>query len=402
MSAKSSDSKSDDDIVYYNASLYNPSDVPIPASITDLRSQNVIDYPEDWHMSVIRFDIDSEEIPTTIVPMNSTAPGFQQSKLIITIRESGVSYQANVNVFNYASNPVTGSPPAGSIYSYDEFLTNLNVAAAAAYAAYVLAIGVGHTATVAPYFAMDAQTNIIRCYFQDTYITGNIAPPSPPLEIWVNYLLYRYMVNIPHQISTYNDPTGLDVKILLNSNFTIPISSADRSGFPRDISLTAMPGLVNYTSQETQSVQPWDGISSIFITTRSLPIQSEYLPTNSDPLQNQSFSSQSSPVISDFSINTSNVLEFRQKITYLPSAEYRMVHLAGREGIKRIDAQFWFRAQNGVAYPINIPPNGSCSLKLIFRRAHTHFNILDDKNETSRNPPSEPPMLGSGRRRAIR
>lgn len=392
-SLKTNDTKASEDLVYYNASLYNPTNAPLPASISDVRGQNIIDYPEDWHMSVVRFDISSAEIPTAIVPMASTATGFQPSTLVATLRYLGIDYSSTVQIFNYPIDWSGGAPPAGSVFSYNELLTQINAAYAAAYA-----LIPGPSSSAPPFFAMDGETNVIRCYFQDTYITaGN------PISIIMNYPLYVYLFNLPHNRISWDPAVVASVELILNSGFTVAISGVDRSNFPRQVSLVNMPGAVNYVSQETQSLETWDAISSIFITTNSLPIQAEYLPTTAAPTQNQTFSSLSSQVISDFAVDTPNPLGFRQRIVYLPTAEYRMIHLSGRDGVKRIDAQFWYRTKAGIAYPINIPVGGSCGLKILFRRAHAHHKIdelergpyrnLEDTEERSLG------ALGMGRRR---
>lgn len=394
---KVSDLKAEnEDIVYYNASLYNPNTYPIPASITDIRSQNVIDYPEDWHMSVVRFDISTLEVPTTIVPMQNSDYGYQPSRLIATLSMAGIQYSAPVEIFNFSPSTFGEIPPAGSVFSYSEVLLQINAAYAAAYA-----LIPGPTSSAPPYFAMDAQTNIIRCYFQDTYITD----PNP-ISILMNYSLYTYFVNMPHDRSVWDPVNEATVQLLLDSSFTIPISNVDRTGYPRAVSLAAMPGQVNYISQETKGLETWDAISNIFITSNALPIQSEYLPTTATPTQNQTFSAQSSPVISDFVVDTENPLSFRQKIEYLPTAEYRMIHLAGREGIKRVDAQFWYRTRSGQAHQIILPPQGSCGIKIMFRRAHAHARMLSSKEEIYRNPESAEERavqsFGAARRRAVR
>lgn len=394
---KVSDLKAEnEDIVYYNASLYNPNTYPIPASITDIRSQNVIDYPEDWHMSVVRFDISTLEVPTAIIPMQNSLPGYQPSLLTAILSMAGIQYSAPVQIFNYASSTFGEVPPIGAVFSYSELITQINAAYAAAYA-----LIPGPTSSAPPYFAMDAQTNILRCYFQDTYITDPNA-----IGIGMNYSLYTYLVNMPHNRTVWNPVTESTTELLLNTSFTIPISNVDRTGYPRAVSLVAMPGQVNYVSQETKGIETWDSLASIFITSNALPIQSEYLPTTSTPTQNQTFSSQSSPVISDFVVDTENPLSFRQKIEYLPTAEYRMIHLAGREGIKRVDAQFWYRTKSGQTYPIILPPQGSCGLKIMFRRAHAHQRMLAHKEEIYRNPENHEERatksFGTGRMRAAR
>ena len=53
---------------------------------------------------------------------------------------------------------------------------------------------------------------------------------------------------------------------------------------------------------------------------------------------------------------------------YLPTAEYRMIQLGGREPIMRVNLQAWWTDFSGNSYPIELSESGSFSAKVLFRK----------------------------------
>src|SRR5579883_1502974 len=120
------DQKHDDDLLYYNAIMHNTGTIPTLAAISDIRGQALLNKPEDWHMSVVRFVLASELIPLANLPI---AAGGLSSTLQFTVTFGGVDYP------DFVALPVTpytatalGSLvlEGGDILSYDDLLDLFN------------------------------------------------------------------------------------------------------------------------------------------------------------------------------------------------------------------------------------------------------------------------------------
>lgn len=345
------------DIVYYNASLFNPSlGQPIPAAVSDIRSQALVDHPREWECSVVRFDLSANLLPPAVVPMPQppvVGPSVP-TLLKVTLRYLGVDYQAVVNIGS------TSTATYGFVFSIDALVGAINTALAAAFA-----LIPGPSSTAPPVFAFNPVTQLITLYYQDTYVTA-----VNPIDIYVNSALYNYIVSMPAAFFGYNLPTGRDFRIQVESSSALaqPAVGA-RSGLP--VIVQTIAGNLRSLSQAGPSLNSWNGVRSLIITT-TMPINSESLPLTSLAGQNSTFSSNSLPILSDFVLGaepSTNPVVDRITVEYLPTAEYRMVQLRGNEPIVRLDLKWFFSLFDGTIREVLIPPGGFCSAKVMFRRS---------------------------------
>lgn len=347
------------DVVYYNATLFNPSTgQPVPAYISDTRSQAIINHPNKFECSIVRFDLSADLLPPAVAPMppfpGGALPADLPSLLRVTLRYLGVDYQTIVLI------GVVSADTYGFVYAIDELTRRVNTALATSFAAIP-----GPSSTAPPQLIFDPKTQLLSLYYQATYVTaGN------PIEIWVNSSLYKYMVSIPAAFAGYNNANGRDFRIQVESNsaLTIPAVGA-RAGYPSTIQ--AVAGEVRQLQQAGPSMNSWNGVRSLFITT-SMPINAESLPTNPLLAQNSSYSSNTLPILSDFVLGVdpgTNPVVDRISVAYLPTAEYRMVQMRGNEPLTRVDLKWFYTLFDGTIREVLIPPGGFCSAKIMFRRS---------------------------------
>ena len=355
-------STNEDDLVYYNANLFNPTGgQPVPAFISDIRSQAVIDRPEDWQVSVVRFDVTSGLMPPMTLPMGvppTNTPGVYPSALRVVLRYLGVDYAAAVQVFCFSADLF------GAVYGLDELAARFNTALATAYA-----LIPGPSSSEPPVIAFNAVTQLFTLYYQATYVTA-----ANPIEIYLNAQAYGYLQILSAAFFGWSSPSGRDFRIQVESPgaITLPPSAPPpgRAGYPTIVQ--AIAGEVRALSQQGVSTASTNGVRSILITT-SMPISSESLPASSlAGQQNSTYSSNSLPILSDFVVGGSdpaeNPVADRLQITYLPTAEYRMIQMRGLEPIKRVDLKFYYTLLSGELRQLSIPPGGHVSAKLMFRR----------------------------------
>lgn len=342
-------------IRYYNASMFNPvTGQVVPASISDVRAASLIERPDDWECSIVRFDISAALLPPIVVPLVAPPPAAATvpTLLRVTLRSLGVDFQQPVNVFTTPDTP-------GFIYSIDELMTAINLAFAAAFAAMPAVVGV----TSPPMLAFNPVTQLINIFYQATYVTA-------PVEVYLNSAAYRMIPSLPAAFFGYNNVDGKDYRLQLDANtaVTIPAVGA-RAGYP-----TIVQAVANEVRQSTQagpSLSALNGVRSIYIST-DLPIAAESLPNSVGVAQNTNTSSASQSILTDFLLSSDpgeNPISDRINISYLPTAEYRMIQMLGNQPISRIRLDWYYTLYDGTIGRMNIPPGGVCSAKLMFRRA---------------------------------
>lgn len=347
-------------LVYYNASLFNPTTSGvIPAAIDDTRSQAIIKRPDEWQCSIVRFDLSANQLPPIVLPMPQppVAGANVPSLLTVTLSYLGADYQQTVLVDSLSISTY------GFLYSYDELTKRINAALATAFA-----LIPGPSSTAPPVLVFNAITQMFVLFYQATYVTaGN------PIQIWLNHVAYKYVESLPAFFASYNQPLGKDfrLQVEVDSALTLPAVGA-RAGYPSIVQ--AIAGEVRSITQVAPSLSSTNGVRSIVITT-TMPIVSENLPTSTGSIQNQSYSSNSLPVLTDFLLTAepgANPVQDRISVAYLPTAEYRMVQMRGNEALTRIDLKFFFTLFDGSLRELTLPPGGYLSAKLLFRRAHDH------------------------------
>ena len=57
--------------IYYDTTIVNDKQFPIPATINDIRGETVVFHPESWEMSVVRFDINTQLIQASQIGIQS-------------------------------------------------------------------------------------------------------------------------------------------------------------------------------------------------------------------------------------------------------------------------------------------------------------------------------------------
>lgn len=347
------------DVVYFNAELLNTSASDnLVCEVNDVRAQPIIQRPEDWDMSIIRWNLTTSTIPPCSVDMTGVIDGLgAQTKCVVSLSR-GVD-----NFSSYVYLPLQEAN--GEFYSYVEFIRAVNEALGRAFSMIS-----SPSSSSQPYFSYSPVTQLISLYYQDTY---NTAPT--PIKIYLNRLLYRYFVNIPANLMPIpNQEFQLDTSSICS--VLIPPAS-NRYGFPNAINL--LTGNVLQLSQQYDSMSQWGNCKTIYITTSSIPIVAENLTTNPTG-ENQSFGSSTSAIITDFDVSSISPLDAVSTLEYLPQAQYRMVSLRGLEPLTRINLKVFWTNYKGKAFPLSLPPNGYFSAKICFMKKHSAVHRITTYN----------------------
>lgn len=356
------------DHVYYNASFSNSSpdniNYPALARIVDTRNQSIIRDPSVWHLSVIRFDTAATTIPINIPPMQDLSAKSGPTLCAVYLTYNGVRHSQFVNfTAQTTSEDILNNrdiPPG--IFNYQQFLDDINRAYAAAFAA----IAGPPALSRPPLFILDPVTKLIRLFVDLNYIPSQTALP---ITISFDEYTYQYLSNFElmsynlfpgHQILTY------DIVINDNNAQLMPPVGAARAGLP--LSVQTLPVLLYQVQQTSPGLFRWSSIRSLFLTTTLIPIRADYTPTQTTSAQNYN-SSSSRPILTDFLFPESDdPSQDHGIVSYLPTAEYRLVDMGATTALNTLDFQFFWTDFRGNIYPLYLKNGESMNVKVLFRK----------------------------------
>lgn len=337
---------------YYDTTIVNNELFAVPAVINDTRGQHIIETPEDWEMSVVRFDINTSLIPPSTIPMSPGAVlGVPSASLLsFTMVFGGVDFQTFLL-----------NDTLGQIFGISKLLDEINACLLSTFTAIIGA----PAETTPPFLSYDSATQLITMYYEGAYATvGDI-------ELWSNTPMREKLIALPIvEFAGFNQPNGKDFRYSFTSgarkNANLLVAGV-RAEYP--VGTNSIPDPMFYVPQEAIVISSWNTARSIKLISSSLPIVAQAEPNNFNITQQGGFSTSSTQTISDFLLsNVDNPIADRLSIEYLPTAEYRMISLGGREPIVRIQIQAFFTTLTGEILPILLPPNGIFGVKILFRK----------------------------------
>jgi hypothetical protein len=340
-----------ENIIYQDLILTNTSPAPVLARILQTRTTPIVDRPMDYELQVQRMQVSLREVPLFFPDIPN--PAFPlQTDMSITLSFGGVFFRQFINV--------TTQEAKVGVFSYQNYLNDLNAASTAAFVALKAAFP-GAAPTAPPLFFINPQTALISMYVQDGYLNTN---PNRIL-IGFNQVLQQIMA-LPFDLTfPIPDPNGFEYLISVN-NSGILLPAAPRTGVPAAVS--AIAGNLLQVQQEYISTDEWDSVKSIVILSSLIPTAKEFVPTNTSSGQSSSLSSGSLGILIDFELVKSNPFEPRHIAQYIPQSEFIMKSLNGSSPLNQIDAQAFYQTYNGRLFEIYLGNNTNLSLKLMFRR----------------------------------
>lgn len=232
----------DDSHVYYNAVITNTSTTnDMKASFQEFRSDPIIDRPEDFHLSIVRFSIPGEYIPIFIASIqagpspygsNSDPNKTNYSVTLSYYSDDGKTVSATdaQQYVQFVPQDAHSSTPTRwdatgvllnnqyySVYSYQAFLDMINIALSTAFANLLIAVGGPVGVVTAPFFIYDPNTQLIKLVAEKGY-----APPASTttgyVHIYTNALLSSFLETFQQQYYNFNSTNGKDVQYIVKNN----------------------------------------------------------------------------------------------------------------------------------------------------------------------------------------
>jgi hypothetical protein len=333
-----------DNISYLDCNVINDSNKRVQAAFTVNRSGPIIENPEDYYASIVRFTI-----PLTSVPLMR----WFANRNFVSVSYAAVTETAEAKYqqtdFNTHGDVPSNVVPGG-VYSYQTVCNSVNVAIAQC----CTTLGL----PVPPYMVYDDGTFTIffPSSWADVYPYTNALKP----HLFFDRNLFGLFVSFNNMSYDLNQNNNyLDYQIICCDN------KNNSSG-----------GLISNT-QEWSSTQYMQQLTNISIVSQKMPCLGDDLANQA--LQTTSFGSESVKTITDFELDRTAPGGQRGQAQYQASV-YRYIDLTGQKALRSLDFQFFcffedlLNVANVNSYrPLFLNPYETLSLKLMFKKKTLNY-----------------------------
>jgi hypothetical protein len=364
----------DPDHVYVDINVINndPGTVgPVPLAYREIRDRPILNDPSEYYMSIIRFTIPTHACLPVFIPVIQTG----QNDPNLSIYSFTFAYQNTYYQYylRFVPQDKTAAAPKFPIQYQDlsttyYYITDfqfavdlLNIALATAFEGFQNALAANEqpVPTNVPFFMYDPQDSSLAINADKNYFDESL---DNPCFLYCNTPMKNLLCAFSFEIDSYaGNVNGKNFKMIMrNIQDTNIIEISD--------SYSAIQMLESYSSTST-----WSPVSSIVITTGSMPIistiQAEPKVFGALTTQTSYNSNINIQVISDFQINMQNGKEYLPSITYSPF-QYRLVSMSGNNPLHSIDISCYWRDTYGNFHNFLIGSNSSASFKIMFRKKY--------------------------------
>ena len=389
------------DYVYFDVQQTNfesTTTQPPIFTINETRNSPFVELPEKYDLSILRFQIDTGQVPLFIPSIQQGQEDINETIYSITIEDSLYPTDAMVSQQYISWSPQDKSasiPTAPSknltkgqdnatgyynCYSYNWLMELIYAAMAAGVTEVKKNItdsggDVFPTTNTNPDGELNVQYPPViywNASSKSAIIQGDLSVYSETLSRRINVYMNAPLFNLVNSFQSvylgyegvtmgrnnrlvFADIAGINTAVVIPnySNNTVTDSAYQ---------YTVITLVQEYSTQE--QISP---ISALVFTSNTLPI-------NSTQTSNVIKYIEGVPFISGTNAATANIITdmvsssglYRSGITYTPSAEFRRVHLYGNRPLSNLDISIYYRLKNGELVPFRMSSGGSVSMKIAF------------------------------------
>ena len=257
--------------IYYNIGVVNKDEDPKEFRYFDKRAQNLVDTSNKFKLAVVKFSIDTSEVPIMYFPSTqysafstgsyTTADNNYYS---ITVDDGAVTIQQAYLQFE----SFTSDPNDLRIMTVDHFIQILNKAIVAA------CTGTAVNINKLPYFIFDRDRAIVDIVFPKEF--ANLMATH---TFYMNKKLWNLFGNFSHSITNLNQERYAKVNVFLNGINATTNTVVDTRNSVVNTSIGATSIIVR---GEYCTIYKFFQVRNLIFTTNSLPIRSEYLNNSLD------------------------------------------------------------------------------------------------------------------------
>ena len=319
--------------LFYTIKVNNTTGIVQPLVFDVNISRPFIQKPSDYYVSVVRF-----KLPNYNTPLFH----FIDGAYLMTMSYNSVS--TTLPVIYIPQNSIVGGR---AVYEVQGFIEMLNTTIGSLYTA--LNGLVTLPTSNMPYFTYDEETELMTFTANKQYFLTSAALP---IQIQVNQALYQMISGFPTYYNDVTDKFLLWVKDYYDNTVTI--------------------GGVNYIQmvQQNSSIPQIIDFGGIILTS-NMPISNEYIGST---YINPSYSTQAGlqevvlPILQDYVPTDFDMSTFWQNLVYNAIVPYRQCALISDQPFSNIRIDAYVSNNSGTMSRMNISPNGSASIKLMFTK----------------------------------
>lgn len=364
------------DYIYYDLQVnnYKSSNTESPnLTFSESRSINFLSKPNDYHMSIVRFQLDTYSLPSFIADIepNQSDPNKMIETITLEWETGGTVASGNpVNLVWVPTNKNIQTPAAPNTTnngvqinstqyyygnSFRHYCDLVNTALKTATTALIAQVGGGTlTNLLPPFLKWNESTNCAELYAQELFYNWS---RTNHVNIYFNRSLFARFNSMPAFRYGITSSLGRYYKMyMMDDNLT------------RTATINAQVYIK--TSQEYSTISNWSPVSAIVFVSNTIgvyPNQTLNPITYNDGVE---IKSQITPafynIISDIATNE---MVYKPNLIYTPSAEYRYITLLSDQPMNNLDISvYWRDKQSGLLYPFILLSGASASIKILFKK----------------------------------
>ena len=392
----------DDTHIYYDISIFNndiSGDMPVNLKFSEQRSGGaLIENPQDYYLSIVRFEIDSPSLPIFIPQrrlgsssFNDLIYGFGLEVIKGATNTPIARYKKRVqfvpvnpnistdqlNAYVSANKEYSLSDEYYYIYNVKQWLRMVNTSLQALFSAMRVdeANNIIPLSAKAPFFDYDSGSGLITLYTTTHYVDTKDADRL------------RLFWNTPTNtiFGGFDTTVALKATSLLFDDIS-PSESKLGGTHPSTYYQVNVSNLNNKNSITlgstafVQSIQSYPSMpmcspiqNIVFSTSGNLPVSNSQIgnPTifkSDGDCATQGGADNISPILTDFIVPLIRGDEYKPKINYSPS-EYRLLDMKGNAPLKSCDLQVYWKSKiDAKLHPFILGSQCGASCKIMFRR----------------------------------
>jgi hypothetical protein len=351
----------------------------------ETRTNPIINNSGDYYLSIVRFSLDTYNLPNIICEIQPNQPNPDLSIYSLTLEYDdgigGITPSTQVFLNWIPQNKNTIVPIAPSLtnnkfqentpyyycYQFQYFLSLINTAFETALVSLVANTGGALSPILLaeqPVMTWDTtQQSAILQAQEQYYDKSNVAK----IKIYFNPPLFALFNSFP----SLNFGTGSSVS--LGRNFQMVIANFGGINtilLPTNVVAPAVQTVWTQMFQEFSTIDTWTPVASIVFTSNTIPIISNQLSAplvfnNGQSSTGIGNNANFAQIITDMATNQQ---VFKPNVLYSPTAEYRRIDMTGNTPLTNIDINVYWRDKLGQLIPFVLASGSSASIKFLFER----------------------------------
>lgn len=315
--------------------MNNTTNSDIPATYDERKIQPFLSRMEDYKIGIVRW-----KVPSWNIPMFK----WEAHKYFVSLVAQGDNYDQEVNAPNNTNN----------VFTYDEFVEQVNISLRLAFAALVLGHAEYDGETKAPEIVYNAETKLFSIVIK-IMIAGHASIWTPtntpnPITLYFSDSLFSLFRSF---VSPAVNPTGYRAISILDT-----INNRYPNGYFLRDDDDPLGGYV-VTRGSYPCLYAWQKLTRIIIMT-TLPIQTEDIGSSNRlgaPIEQS--------ILTDFEVEKSQQ-NLREPIYYFANNNKRFVNFTSNGPLKEMNLQIFWEDDDLGYNQLMIPPGGECYIKLQF------------------------------------